>query len=402
MVKSAGAQHRLRGRIMRICMVLTLTAVVALALCACSSNDGKNDVTATGDGITDISGDTLATGDVVANDKTPGSDAANEVQAVADLGPEDIANLDLEADLAKLEDSQVEVGEEIEDPDDVIEPDGCTLAGDDCPEGEKCVPNASETKLECVPAGDKEPGELCSVDGPDDCVEGAVCIPWSETASFCVAVCSEAGVDVPCKHPQAVCTPWVENLGFGICVGDGCTPPDDGCVDGFRCSVLMGLALGCVPAGPVPVGGNCDVEDCIAGTKCMSTMDGYVCTQLCSMSVPCEGDGQNCVYAFDALDWGYCEAGCNPITQTGCDDGEACYYEDPEEGSWLCWEAGTKAVGEDCSDFMEFCVPGSDCILDAGSNPFTYHCRVFCDDTHPCESGTCQETDYLKGTKICL
>ena len=93
---------------------------------------------------------------------------------------------------------------------------------------------------------------------------------------------------------------------------------------------------------------------------------------------------------------------CDLVLQTGCEDGEACYFSDPQNGSSLCWDEGSLPNGADCSS-MALCAPGHDCFLDQGSDPHTYTCRAYCDDDHPCETGTCTENaDVILGWKVCL
>jgi hypothetical protein len=94
---------------------------------------------------------------------------------------------------------------------------------------------------------------------------------------------------------------------------------------------------------------------------------------------------------------------CDLVEQTGCDDDEGCYFSDPTAGTTLCWDKGDLVDGADCSSASAMCLPGLDCFLDPGSSaPYTYHCRAYCDDTHPCSTGTCQETDAILGVKVCF
>jgi len=290
------------------------------------------------------------------------------------------------------------------DAGETTQPQSCTMGDNACDEGEKCVPDEEGTALVCVTAGDRAVSETCGSEGVDDCVAGAVCVAWDDEFSFCQALCTGETNELPCAFPGALCIPWAEELGLGYCLGDDCTPPATGCAAGLRCSVMMASVFACVPEGPVPLGGDCAEEECVAGAKCVAAeLGGYFCTALCHLWEGCPEPGFNCHYLWDALpEWGLCSEGCDPIEQTGCDPGESCYFEDPEIGSFLCWDTGDLPVGADCSSMTEFCVPGSDCFLDQGSEPLTYSCRAFCDDEHPCQEGTCQESPLVKGTMLCL
>ncbi|MGC4118052.1 MAG: hypothetical protein QM765_26580 [Myxococcales bacterium] len=66
-----------------------------------------------------------------------------------------------------------------------------------------------------------------------------------------------------------------------------------------------------------------------------------------------------CSYEFD---W------CDPLAQTGCTNGEACYYFDG------CQAAGKAAVGAGCAADKD-CVPGSICLPDSVE---TNSCRSMC------------------------
>lgn len=298
-------------------------------------------------------------------------------------------------------DPDVALLEDVVEPEDTAEPKSCTPVGGECGAGFNCIPNQSETALECVAAGEAQVNDPCAAH--TDCGEGLACVLWDDTQGFCRKACEGGEEPKGCHAEYDLCVPWSEGLNFGVCLGDDCTPPEEGCPDWMRCSILLGGVFSCVPEGPVPVGGNCAEEECVAGAKCVTAMGSYMCAELCQVAVGCSEPGFNCVAAFSELsDWGVCESGCDPILQVRCEEGEGCYYEDPEEGSFLCWAEGSLELGADCSSFVEFCKPGSDCFVDPGSNPFTYSCKQFCDDAHACDQGSCQTTDLIVGVKLCL
>ncbi|MBM4395359.1 MAG: hypothetical protein FJ087_06675, partial [Deltaproteobacteria bacterium] len=245
-------------------------------------------------------------------------------------------------------------------------------------------------------------------EGAGECVAGAICIPWDETRSYCRSACTFDG-KLPCAGEYELCVgdPAAAGVGadLGVCLGDPCTPPAEGCGEDARCTVLVAQVFACVPAGPVPIDGDCEVEECVAGAICKHVDDGgYLCRELCRATEDCT-PGQRCVFPFAGIgDWGWCEVPvCDPVLQTGCAEGDACYYEDPEEGSFLCWDEGSLAVGADCSNFNLFCAPGADCFPDPGSDPdYTYHCYAYCDEAHPCAAGTCQDTVLVHGVRLCM
>ena len=93
----------------------------------------------------------------------------------------------------------------------------CDLFAQDCGEGTKCnawsmdgsfFPNGAK----CVPAGDKLPGEDCTLegsfgDGIDDCVAGSICLDIDNSGdATCVAYCS-GSMDAPvCPGAESRCS----------------------------------------------------------------------------------------------------------------------------------------------------------------------------------------------------
>ena len=370
--------------------------ILVMALMACSGGNGgvTEEVTPAGDQLEQSALADLNAPDAHSDLGAGDGPAPDLVEPDKDAVAPDEDAIEPDPDLTSPEDTG-----DLEE--DVVEPSPCTPLGGECGAGFNCLPNQAETALECVAAGDGKLNEACAAN--TDCGEGLVCIPWDDTQAYCRPFCEGGEEPKGCKAQLDVCLPWVEGLNFGVCLGDDCLPPKQGCPEGMRCSIMLDGVFSCVPEGPVPLGGDCTEEDCVAGARCVSDFNGYICTELCQLDKGGSEESYNCLAVFDQIpDWGYCEAGCDPILQIGCDEGEGCYYEDPEVGSFLCWDKGSLEVGADCSSFVEFCKPGSDCFLDPGSNPFTYTCKAFCDDTHPCPTGSCQPTDLIVGVKLCL
>jgi hypothetical protein len=87
-----------------------------------------------------------------------------------------------------------------------------------------------------------------------------------------------------------------------------------------------------------------------------------------------------------AIDASYkpCPTCCDPIAQTGCGAGEACYH-DQESASLMsyCAMAGTKMVLAACVSDSE-CAPGFDCFS------LFHNCRKFCVTDADCPSATPQ------------
>lgn len=279
-------------------------------------------------------------------------------------------------------DGHVETGAEGFDTGETLK--SCTLGGDECAEDENCAPSDDGYSLVCRKAGSVQPGGRCLAH--EDCSKGSACITYWQDIAYCKPLCSQS---VSCPEEFQICLPWFGNEGTlaGVCFGTNCTPPDIGCAEGDRCTVLGNQVFDCVPAGPVPVGGDCSEEDCVAGAVCVQSSGESICRAFCGKAEDCTGADDHCIFPWRFTDFGYCKEGCDPILQEGCNPGEGCYFSDPTIGTTLCWQAGTLEEGEDCSSFIEFCKPGLDCILQPDTNPYEYYCRAYCDPAHPCPQG---------------
>jgi len=326
----------------------------------------------------------------------PDEDAgAGDQDAAADAGASDLGAQDVAADADSSSGTDASGGAD-------ATTSACAPGAGDCG-AEVCRPNFLTGVLECQPAGGVALDGSCGGAGVDDCVAGAVCFDlFDEGSAICRPMCSADTSNLACPDGGQLCVPLWGQQDMGVCVGDDCTPPDTGCDSGERCGPFMGETLACLPAGTVEPGGDCSVDYCQAGYACVGEGTEYHCRALCQQATDCDS-GTHCVWSEDTgVTWGICLLGCDLVTQTGCDPGEACYYSDPENGDTLCWTEGALAVGADCSN-MEMCVPGADCFPDPATAPsYVYYCRAYCDDTHPCDSGTCQVTALMRGVGLCL
>ena len=276
----------------------------------------------------------------------------------------------------------------------------CTLGGGECKDDENCAPSDDGYALVCRKAGSTPAGGRCKVH--EDCAKGLACAIYWEDIGYCKPLCSDS---IACPEGYQICMPWYGYGGktAGLCFGSDCTPPDNGCASGDRCTVLANQVFDCLPAGPVPVGGDCSKEDCVAGAVCFQSDGQSICRAFCKEASDCKGQDDHCIFPWRFTDFGFCRDGCDPILQEGCKPGEACYFSDPTVGSTLCWQAGTLDEGEDCSDFVTFCKPGLDCILQPNTDPFEYYCRPYCDPAHPCPAGyKCSFPEASPVMGVCL
>jgi uncharacterized protein YegL len=131
----------------------------------------------------------------------------------------------------------------------------CDLWGQDCPEGQKCMPwdntgqgqwNASKcTPLDPDPA---QPGQACQAEGSgfsgvDDCQRAALCWePDEDLAGTCVGFCEGSEAAPLCSDPGAWC--WIGPGGLpSLCLPDTLCDADGVC----RCMCPEGADPDCAP-----------------------------------------------------------------------------------------------------------------------------------------------------------
>lgn len=281
-------------------------------------------------------------------------------------------------------------------------PTSCVPGDGSCDQGEVCRPAFGTSSLVCQTPGEVALGGTCGTADVDDCVADGVCYDvYGTGVNTCRRFCTYEAATIACPGDNKLCVPFFGDQPAGVCIGNDCTPPAEGCGNGQRCAVFMGEVLACMPAGDVPVGGDCEYDFCVPGAGCVSSGSSYVCQELCDETADCD-EGTHCEWPWAIDEWGMCTEGCDLISQTGCETaGEACYYSDPDVASTLCWAEGSLGEGDDCGS-MEFCAAGLDCFMVEGTDPIEYRCRAYCDDAHPCDSGTCQATDLIHGIHLCL
>jgi hypothetical protein len=295
-----------------------------------------------------------------------------EVQS--DGGPPDAGSIVVDLDGARF-------------PDTPAEPDAargvgnvgaaCTSRGDCTGSADTCIPEQPGIL----------PGGYCTTvcDPADEasCPTGSTCIEIGMGQAFCFQDCDPGASERQCREGYGC----AGRIGTSVCIG-GCTDATD-CDAGQECDPTGGeLGSGSCFTPGASIGGACTVDgDCPTGGTCQ----------------PEEGTG-----------WpgGAClGGGCDPMTNEGCDAGDAC-LPTLFGGGGVCADGcttdadcRTEYACREASGFpgRTYCAPG--CASDAECtvagfvcNPGAGTCAVpfdpadlgdACSFRTPCEGGTC-------------
>ncbi|HET6582198.1 MAG TPA: hypothetical protein VFG69_02100 [Nannocystaceae bacterium] len=171
-------------------------------------------------------------------------------------------------------------------------PPECDIFLQDCPEGEKCVPEFFSTRV-CVPIA-VEPiptGDPCAPQADaDPCEADAWCLadPSADTGT-CVVQCAGDASDPVCP-PDMICVIDDENV-VAYCAPP-CDPFAEEC-DPMTCKPTP-HGFGCVPSGMRHDGESCSEDDsCGTGLACrvrppmLECCSGRCCASYCDDAHPC-------------------------------------------------------------------------------------------------------------------
>jgi hypothetical protein len=194
----------------------------------------------------------------------------------------------------------------------------CDPYAQDCPEGYKCAPYASDggpawDANKCVMVtGDDTPGGGCTAEvsgtsGRDSCIEGALCtnVDPNLLTGVCVALCGGSEANPTC-NPGTGCLATNEGV-INLCV-QRCDPLAMNACDlvGQACIDNEGDFL-CVESGGYEIGEFCEfLNDCAEGSFCGP-----------SIADSCKAPG------------GCCLAYCDTAEGDGCDAPDECVAYDP-------------------------------------------------------------------------
>jgi hypothetical protein len=163
-----------------------------------------------------------------------------------------------------------------------------------------------------------------------------------------------------------------------------------GCVDGDRAKGNLAPCSISRDVTPDDTTDNTVADDCQQGLFCFTseTATARVCRPLCSGGTIDCGAGKFCLGLNNDPSFGVCQTaeGCDPVFQTGCATGEACYVIGATNGDLLgsCFtpspqDGGVGAPGEPCR-FLDACRAGAGCfpeaLPDGGFGDSL--CRSFC------------------------
>ncbi len=212
-------------------------------------------------------------------------------------------------------------------------PVGCSLTGQDCPDGEACRAWANDggdiwNAERCVPV-DADPGQVgdacsfegSSVSGIDSCDVGLMC--WNvdpETLEgACIAYCAGDDPELGCEDPANTCS--VHNEGFLPLCLPACDPLGASCGDGFGCYPGSQGDFVCLREGERVALDSLFHPECPSGTfrtpedQTAGCTEGEpCCAAYCDTSEPSScGLDVECVPFFDPSgedfpNLGYCQA----------------------------------------------------------------------------------------------
>ncbi|MFV8756324.1 ribulose phosphate epimerase [Nannocystaceae bacterium ST9] len=202
--------------------------------------------------------------------------------------------------------------------DDFANVSECDPFAQDCPDGEKCVPYASDggnvwNANKCVQVtGDGAVGDTCTwggiVEATDDCGTDSICWDVMDVDGQALGVCTEycAGTaDDPVCPPQTSCI-IINEGSINLCITN-CDPLLQDCGAGLAC-FWANTAFSCIfTAGDIPTGEPCGfINDCAAGNLCadaatLPACNGSACcTPYCDLVDPtCTVAGTECTSFFE-------------------------------------------------------------------------------------------------------
>jgi hypothetical protein len=191
-----------------------------------------------------------------------------------------------------------------------------------------------------------------------------------------------------------------------------------GCDWGFTCGLAVdgdtcALVEHCVGGiGFTDIEEECSGADqCRPGAICLTRLieERSYCFQWCAEDSDCDVPGRECAITVTTelpspctgtaeLPYRVCTIACPPddgcdlfagsSDPTGCPTGQACYWDTIITGGGCdvarCLPEGTGGLADDCSS--ERCRRGFGCYGAVGRG---FACRMYCDDAHPCTTGSC-------------
>ncbi len=188
-----------------------------------------------------------------------------------------------------------------------------------------------------------------------------------------------------------------------------CDPiANTGCGSGEKCAALLRngvMGLACAAQGDKQEGDTCSQtvtadgqtgDDCGPGLACFKVQgeSATSCRHFCPLAGSTCGCSSNqlCSLVVPGLTgYAFCRAiaTCQPLDQTGCGDGEGCYFSTSACYTGpLCAKAGSKKPGESCAASNE-CEKGSTCLVLGSGGTCTAFCSTESGGTPGC-SGTDQ------------
>ena len=192
---------------------------------------------------------------------------------------------------------------------------------------------------------------------------------------------------------------------LGDTLGAPCNPVTQDCADpSLRCHVVFvggDYVTACQPPWKPPGGGPLHAEgevcnrlkpgldDCVNGSYCIKIARDTAktaCLRFCAKDSDCAPGGKCAVHTTSGPSFGLCWRACTPFgTECGSD---TCawphYHIDGVSTFESCREVASGAVGDTCKQPYD-CAADMHC-----QGELNLVCTAMCDDSHPCDGGTCR------------